>query len=103
MSHHVLEITSSVLSLFFVFHFLWIFVSYFVEVCLSHFNEERRGTYVPKVPKGYRRKRSITYKVEKLRSHGLSYFIFCLYRPVKEGWKVLHRFWWWIYGHTKAP
>ena len=66
MSHHVLKFTSSVLSLFFVFHFLWIFVSYFVEVCLSHFGEERRGTYVPKGTQGVPKKE--IYKVEKLRS-----------------------------------
>ena len=76
MSHHVLKFTSSVLSLFFVFHFLWIFVSYFVEVCLSHFNEERRGTYVPKVPKGYRRKRSIRLKSCDLMVFRILFFIF---------------------------
>ena len=98
MSHHVLEITSSVLSLFFVFHFLWIFVSYFVEVCLL---EKKEEVHVPKGTQGVPKKE--IYKVEKLRSHGLSYFIFYLFRQVKEGWKVLRQFWWRIYDHRKAP
>ena len=50
----------------FVFHIFEICLSYFVEVCHSHFGEVERGTCVPKGTKGYQSKRSI--RVKKLIS-----------------------------------